>query len=318
MSRSYLRESLIVMTSIPLALLPASSCRAGEKPEVGTAELQNKAISVLQAAMKEGDGFEKVHAAEALIWTGHPEGVREYFLEQDRTADTEPWAPYRIGIWRVLYRMNAGNPAGQRAYLSKILAAFSDPMAKDQGISAETLGKLKYTGSGNTALVAELAERGKADVRVCAQWIRANSGKAEDEARLVEFLGSKKMDDRQNAAYALRHFNTIRPATLNALQCMAPKEPPDGEVRCYVLGALYTHLPADQRDASKRELLNYVASGNTDQRYQSCMALANWPTGDMVTVVENLLDNKPSDERVGAAYVLLRMGRPRDRTDPNH
>ena len=99
---------------------------------------------------------------------------------------------------------------------------------------------------------------------------------------------------------------------------MVAKESADGEVRHYVMGTLYTHLPADRREASKGELLQYVATGNTEQRYQACMALANWPTEDMVTEVEKLIDNKPSDERVGAAYVLLRMGRPRDGTDPNH
>ena len=101
-------------------------------------------------------------------------------------------------------------------------------------------------------------------------------------------------------------------------QDLAAAEPVDGEVRCFALGTLYTHLPADQREAVKRELLKYAATGNTEQRYEACMALANWPTADMIPVVEKLLGNKPSDERVAAAYVLLRIGQPRNSADPNH
>lgn len=75
-------------------------------------------------------------------------------------------------------------------------------------------------------------------------------------------------------------------ATLTALRDLAAKERADGEVRCYVLGTLYTHLPAVERESAKRALLRYAASGNTDQRYQSCMALANWPSADMAAVAD--------------------------------
>jgi hypothetical protein len=116
----------------------------------------------------------------------------------------------------------------------------------------------------------------------------------------------------------LRFLPTIRPATMKMLQDLAAAESAAGAVRPYPLGALYAHLPADKRAAVKRELLEYVATGNTDQRYESCMALANWPTADMAPAVSKLLDSKASDERVGAAYVLLRIGLPRCAADPNH
>ena len=163
-----------------------------------------------------------------------------------------------------------------------------------------------------------MAAHGKGSIAVSARWMLANSGKAEDEAYLAESLRSKDPKDRLFAAYAHPILPAIRPATLKTVRDLAAVEPADGEVRHYALGALYTHLPADQGESVKRELLKYVATGNTDQRYEACIALANWPTEDMVAVVEKLLDNQPSDERIGAAYVLLRMGRPRDGMDPNH
>ena len=303
-----------VLASVFLVLASVCSFGADAKPSAVGPKIQDKAISVLRAAMKEGKAFEKVHAAEALIWTGHSEGIKEYFQEEDRTASSE--FVYRIGIWRVLYRLNAGNSAGQKEYLAKILAVFSDPKVRDQITAGETLGKLKY--ADRTKLVTDLAKHGKGELRIWARWILVNSDRIQYESNLAEILRSKSPMDRVNAAYALRHCKTILPATLKMLVDLAAVETADGEVRYYILGALYTHLPADQREPVKRELLRYAATGNTDQRYQSCLALANWPTEDMIPVVEKLLGNKPVDERVGGAYVLLRMGQHRNNVDPNH
>jgi hypothetical protein len=304
-------RALAVLAGVALALTAARFCAAGPLAP----ELQQKAISALQSAMRGSESFEKVHAAEALIWTGHAEGVKEYFLEQQRTACVPK---YRVGIWRVLYRTSADNPAVQQKYLQKLLAVLADPKADDRDTVMETLGKLRYAGAGQLALLRDLAAHGKGGIAVAARWMLANSGKAEDEAYLAECLRWSDPKDRLYAAYAFRFLPTIRPTTLKMHQDLAAAEPADGEVRIYALGVLYTHLPADQREAVKRELLKYVATGNTDQRYEACIALANWPTADMIPVVEKLLDNKPSDERVGAAYVLLKIGRPRDQADPNH
>ena len=283
-------------------------------------DLQRRAISVLQAAMKESKDkdkdFEKVHAAEALIWTGHPEGVREYFLAEDRAAGSE--SRYRIGIWRALYRSNAGDPAVQKKYLQKILAVFSDPKAEDRETAGETLGKLRYAGAATSPWRAIWRRTARAASRSRPDGFWPTPARPKTKPIWRNLCGRKIRKTAYYAAYAIRFLPTIRPATLKMCQDLAAVEPADGEVRYYALGALYTHLPADQRESVKRELLKYAATGNTDQRYEACIALANWPTADMIPVVEKLLDNKPSDERVGAAYVLLKMGRPRDEMDPNH
>jgi hypothetical protein len=270
-------------------------------------KLQERALAVLRAALQEGKGFEKVHAAEALLWAGHPEGVQEFFLGLERA---EPEASYRVGIWRVLYRTHVGDPAAQAAYLAKIVAVFSDPAAKDQGGAAETLGKLKY--AERSQVVLDLAEQSTDDKRVSARWILANSGKEEDEMRLAELLSSTNPQDRFYTAYALRHLNPIRPATLARLQSLAAAEPADGEVRYYVLSALNTHLSAEQRGPVQADLLKYMGTGTTDQRYESCMGigLSSTATEDMVPVAEKLLDKVPTDERIGGAFVLLRLGQP--------
>jgi hypothetical protein len=314
MSWSDRKVSRMAVAGLVVALNGGYASVGGAQPGVPPAELRQRAIAALRGAMKEGKRFEKVHAAEALLWSGQPEGVREYFLEQDRLAASDPM--YWIGVQRVLNRTSAGDPAAQAKSLDAILAVFSDDKAKARGTAAETLAKLRY--AERTPTVLDLAENGKADIRVSARWILASSGRAEDEAYLAEMLGSQSPPDRFYAAYAFRHFRSIRPTTLKALRDLAAKEPSDGEVRCYVSGTLYTHLPAAERESAKKDLLSYATSGNTDQRYQGCMALANWPSEDMIAVAEKLLDNGPVDERVGGAYLLLKIGHPRDDADPNH
>jgi hypothetical protein len=284
------------------------------QPNAALAQLQRKAASVLRTAMTESKSFEGIHAAEALLWSGQPTGIRERFLERDRVAGSE--SGYRIGVWRILYRSSAGNPAGQEKYLRKLVAVFEDPKAEDRGVAGETLGKLKY--AARTKLVLDLAEHDTTELRVCARWILANGGNPEDESRLAELLQSADPDTRFYAAFTFRHFKAVRPATLESLRDLAAKEPRDGPVRCFVLGTLYTHLRSDQRGPVKNELLRYAADGTTDQRFQACMALANWPTEDMAPAMEKLLSNQPEDERIGGAYVLLRMGKEHDKVEPYH
>jgi hypothetical protein len=284
-------------------------CSGGVLPR-----LQERAVSVLRTVMKESKAFENVHAAETLMWSGRPEGVKEYFSEQDRLVGPDPRC--RVGNWRVLYWANVGSPTAQAEYFQRIAAVFCDDTAPDCGWAAESLCKLGY--AGGTPRVLDLAQRGQGPVRVSARWMLANSGDAEDEARLAELLRSANASDRYYSAYAFRHFRTIRPHTLRLLRALAAEEPADGEVRCFVLGTLYTHLPVNEREPVKRELLGYADNGKTDQRYQACMAFANWPTEDMIPTAERLLSRLPLDEQVGGAYLLLRMSQPRAEMAAHH
>ena len=222
-------RATVVLATLFLASLPVSYCRSADAPRTGPCSgvapaLKEKAIAVLQTAMKESKDFEKVHAAEALIWTGHAEGVKEYYLDEDRTSSAKP--RYRVGIWRTLYRLHAGKPGEQQEYLKRIVAVFSDPKAIDHNTAAETLGKLKY--ADRTQRVLELAKPNGGELAVSARWILANSGQADDEARLAECLGWKDPKDRAYAAYALRYLKAIRSATLKALEQLAAAEPADG------------------------------------------------------------------------------------------
>ena len=212
---------------------------------------------MLRAAIREGKDFEKAHAAEALIWSGKPDGVREYFLEK-----IAPQGPSQCtaSASRASHRANAGRPAEEEKYFQKIMAVFSDAKASDRGTAAETLAKLKY--AGRTELVLDLAAHGKDDMRGSARWILANSGKTEDEAYLAEMLSSRNPQDCAYAAYAFRHFKTIRPTTLKALQALVA----EGSARRAVLRprhALYASAggPKEVRQAGAPEICNHREYG---------------------------------------------------------
>ena len=63
-----------------------------------TAEVHDKAVAELRAALRTETAWVRVHAAEALLRNGLPEGVEEVFLPE---AETSP-PKHRIGVWRVL------------------------------------------------------------------------------------------------------------------------------------------------------------------------------------------------------------------------
>ena len=71
-------------------------CISQAEPGVSQ-DLHERCLVELRDVLKNGKEFVKVHAAESLLWTGNPEGVREVFLGEPQTVPK-----YRIGVWRVL------------------------------------------------------------------------------------------------------------------------------------------------------------------------------------------------------------------------
>lgn len=61
---------------------------------------EKKALIELNSTLEHKQKWIKIHAAEYLIWTGHPETVLKEFLKEEKVHSIDP--QYRIGIWRVL------------------------------------------------------------------------------------------------------------------------------------------------------------------------------------------------------------------------
>src|SRR5262249_61343678 len=118
--------------SITLALLLSTSSSA--PVDEG---LRQRALQVLRTALEREQQWVKVHAAEALLAAGDPQGVKPAFDRE--LAEKVNVRPYRIGIWRVLAQA-ARNADAREPWVNNIVKAFLDTEGSDRLHAAETLG----------------------------------------------------------------------------------------------------------------------------------------------------------------------------------
>lgn len=262
-------------------------------------ELHARCLSILHEALADGKEFVKVHAAESLIWTGNAGNVRDVFLKEPSDVPR-----YRIGVWRVLAQ-TAPNPKGRQEYENKILAVLLDTNAPDRTHAAETSGKL-----GVTSHVAEVMEMTKGEAgasQAMARWVLANSGDEKDEAFLAELLESPNTDARGCAAYALRFFKKIRPATYEKLKAAAEKEPEGSPQRANMVSPWYLHATPAERPGVRARLLECAATGKSADQREVCAALGRAPDPADLPFLTKLLDDADLDARAGAAEAILRI-----------
>src|SRR5262245_16016600 len=198
-------------------------------------ERREKAVQVLREVLQKGQEWERVHAAEALLWNGYAESVKEVFQPDSESAGP----PYRIGIWRVLARSQGNDETAARRYVQKILKVFLDPLATDREYALEALAKLQFDDA--LPEVVRVAQEGAGGLRVYARWVLANSGDLKQQSSLAELLDSSEPAVRANAAYALRHLKKLQSSTLAKVKTALSREPFDSPAKTYELGALYVH-----------------------------------------------------------------------------
>ncbi len=263
-----------------------------------TRALQNRSVTVLREAMQNQSAWLKVHAAEALVWNGHLEGVRETFLAEVPGAEPK----YRIGVWRVLAQAVDGPE--REAYIARIRGAFEDADGPDRLHAVETLAKLGESQRSDE--LERVAADGEGSMRAYARWVLANSGAASDEASLAELLDTDGAM-RGTVGYALRFFPSVRPGTLAKLEQTARDQPVDSPARVYLLSAWCVHASPAEKPAVKRLLLGYLEDGEVGQKFETCMALARCgKTSDLPLLTRLLADPEP-DVRIGAAHAILRI-----------
>src|ERR1044072_395661 len=122
---------VLILAVVPLALLvgcstPNSMHFQREQP-----------VALLQREMRENSGWERVHAADALLNHNATQRVAASFKEQAETA--EP--PYRIGAWRVMARTSTTEAQRQR-WVERLRSVMLDAEASDRLSAAESLAKL--------------------------------------------------------------------------------------------------------------------------------------------------------------------------------
>ena len=266
-------------------------------------ELREEALDTLRSALREESRWVKVHAAEALLSLGYPEGVREAFLAEYEQFGEEP--QYRIGIFRVLAKA-AQDPAENEAWGARIRAAFDDPDGPDRVHAAETLAKLGYTPAEEELPgIRELA-KGAGPLAMYTRWIEANADPAA-RRELLDLLDDPDPAARSTVAYALRHLGPLDAAAREALIFRAKAEAEDSPARVYLLGAAFVNAPEDA--VIKTLLLDYVSRGTIAERYEALNALgAAGDNGDLA-VLKAALEDSEADPRIAAALGMLRIER---------
>jgi solute:Na+ symporter, SSS family len=289
------------------ALAIGSSTLASDtSPSQVTPTLREQSVAVLQKVMDREDRWVKVHAAEYLLQTGYPEGVRDAFLAEARIHGTEP--QYRIGIWRVL-AWAADSEQERAKWIGTIRDVFLDVTAPDRPHAAETLAKLKYKLlDGEIAAAEQAADPKNVALAPCATWILANSGRLDAETRLDAFLESPNVDVRCDAAYGFRHLRSISEAARERLLTAVVREPPRSRARVFVVAAAAVHALADN-PSLKAELLRLVENGTPDEKLQACQTLAQIGDNSDLLRLVRFLDDANADFRATAAGAILRIER---------
>lgn len=292
-----------VAAALIAALLTSAGIAEGTSPPVSK-QLEQRALAVLRDALANGKEWVKVHAAESLVWTGHPEGVYKTFLRERDSA--EP--PYRIGVWRVLAQ-SAPSEAERQLYRDRILKAFLDSNGPDRLHAVETLAKLGCAVRPEELLRVANEETGS--LQAYARWVLANSGAAEDETAFVALLDAEDKQVCGCVAYGLRFFDKLRPASRAKLRDVVTKTLPSSvePASIYLLGAWFVHGPARERPKVKPLLVEYAERGTKGEKREACAAFGRVRDPADVPLLTRLLDDAEMDVRAGAAETLLRITR---------
>lgn len=247
---------------------------------VDRGDIQQNATETLRRALETQERWIKVHAAEALLTVGKPEGVRAVFLAELQKHAEVP--EYRIGIWRVLAKCS-DDPSEKLPWISKIQAAMLDGKGPDQGHAAETLGKLAVPFPEESRRVAtEVVEHAQGQFALLGVWALAadpqNPHRADHKRRLIDYLSDPVPNQRSLAAYALRFLGTLPEPTWRQLAEAALKEPVDSGAQVSMLSATLCTAPAQIEATTllkvREMLLKASASPSGPDRYEMCEALS--------------------------------------------
>lgn len=278
------------------------------QPEVSQSDaaLAKRAHDVLDRALKEGQKWVKVHAAESLVACGEAEKVIPVFKQEAETFGNEP--EYRIGTWRVLSQACA-SPGEKDQYIQKILAALRDPNSRDLIHAAESLGKLNYIiAASDRPRVEQLSKSLGGKGLPFTRWLLALSGNPNDMRHLAELLDHPDAEIRGNTAFALRYLrDKLPPDVVDKIQRTADKEPPS-DFRMHLFGTAYVTAKDAKLVAKYRDqLIPYLAANTTPQRFAAATAFSIRGDRDDLPRLTTLLDDSELDIQVAAANAILEI-----------
>lgn len=287
--------------------------------------LKTRCVQALREVMMTQSQFVKVHAAEYLIWSGHPDSVQNVFLKEEQLHGEEH--PYRIGIWRVLAQV-AVNQQDKDKWIDSIQHAFMDVDGQDRINAAETLAKLNIAPAPHNAeMVQNAMESNNPSLSLYTLWAASNSGAdslQQCRNKLLHLLSSDHADSLQKtlSSYIIRHIDDLNANEWNMLATNALSEPDTSLAKVYMLSAAYITVPEDSMRTGlykkiKAQLINEDQSPRVGSRTELSAVLAEKGTPADLPVLLTMLNNmhpleKESDNadvRSAAAYAILEIGK---------
>ncbi|MBN8789208.1 MAG: hypothetical protein J0I84_19175 [Terrimonas sp.] len=284
--------------------------------------LKTDAVNTLRDILKNQQGWVKVHAAEFLIWTGNPQGVKEAYLNELELFADKP--QYRIGIWRVLSQLSAGEEEGK--YKSLVEKAFIDTAGKDRIHAIETMAKLKmsplpeHKAITNAALHSDIKS-----LSAYTHWAVAYT--SEDSMKTArQFFLSRVMDTKEDlltrriAAYVLRNSGCLSKNDWIALSEMVVAMPKEGEGRLSFLNAALLTATENEKQTGLFEKIfdEFIVEGNRKDkaaRMDIAAGLAIIGSGDHLPLLAGWMHNvdesgvaaDDADVQASAAYAILKI-----------
>lgn len=285
-------------------------------------QVKTEAIQILQSNLITQSEWVKVHSAEFLLWAGHPEGIKDVFLKEEKKFGKE--SPYRIGIWRVLAQTET-NSEGKEKWIQKILQAFTDENGKDRVHAAETLAKLKISPLKDYPDITRRAmEDENKSLSLYTRW--SNCYASHDSLSIVcdsflELMLSENVDItfKYLAAYVIRQLGILDKEQWKLLAKSALSEHKDSGNRINLLNTAFVCVDKEsaQSDLFKQVYKEFLEYGNIkDNKIRIILADGLAENGQPEDIMllssffktnDSPVDQTSADLRTFASYAILKI-----------
>jgi sialidase-1 len=257
-------------------------------------ELQSRCLAVLREALKSGEFWPAMHAAEALTLAGRGEEVRAALYPLLET-DADP--QHRCGLIREIVR------TGDRKPLDEMFRILGDQQSQGRVHAAESLYKVNETADGRLLREA-FAQSENLRLRLMAAAALGRQGDAAAMKTLRQHLTHDDVEIRKIAVWVLGLLGDSSDVT--PLQTQFAKET-DPLARAYYVNA----LACLNDDAARRQLVQNLSSEDAAIRTYSAEFAGYSRTVEARPRLIELLSDSNVDVRARAAQTLIAFSLPR-------
>jgi hypothetical protein len=287
--------------------------------------LNTKAITELKNILMHRQKFIKAHAAEYLIWTGHPEVALKEYLNEEKLHGTEP--KYRVVIWRILAQAER-DPVRKKMWLNKMYNAYIDMDGPDRTHATEALAKLQQPVANLFPQVtSKTLTSDDRNLQTYAVWASSYGSETRMKANREKLVQTALTDTsaiiRRISAYVLRKEQGLNTEQWNKVTAAALATHKTDELYVALLTTALVTAPV-KADREKLALLDDLLTKDihnftVGQRTELAQALAEKGTKTHLFLLANLMDDKDSagiydltsdegaDMRAATAYAILKI-----------